>query len=30
LLGYYMPKKKGKFRNSSLGPRRLERSKVVN
>lgn len=30
LLGYYFEKKKGKFKNSSLGPRRLDRGKVVN
>ncbi len=30
ILGYYIPKQKGKFRSNSLGPRRLQRSKVVN
>ncbi|MFZ4785091.1 MAG: type IX secretion system membrane protein PorP/SprF [Flavobacteriales bacterium] len=30
LLGYYLERKSGKFRSNSLGPRRLDRGKVVN
>jgi len=30
LMGYYIERKTGKFRSSSLGPRRLGRSQVVN
>lgn len=30
LVGYYIEKKSGKFRSSSLGPRRLDRGRVVN
>jgi type IX secretion system PorP/SprF family membrane protein len=29
-IGYYLPKKSGKFRTSSLGPRILDRGRVVN
>lgn len=29
-VGYYIERKKGKFRSNSLGPKRLDRSKVVN
>lgn len=30
LMGYYIERQRGKFKSSSLGPRRLSRSKIIN